>query len=283
MRDPAARGGVHRAACAGDETLRQRVETLAGVGRRRLGARGRGAGGSASRRSSTRRRARASATGSGRTRFSRSSATAAWGWCTWPAARTTSSRRRSRSSSCARARRARTRCAGSAASARSRRRSIIRTSRACSTAERPRRACPTSSWSTSRASRHRRGATTGASSIDGRLRLFREVCAAVQYAHQNLVVHRDIKPGNILVTADGAPKLLDFGIAKLLLPEGAAETRGGDRHPDAAHDPRVREPRAGARPPRHDRERRLFARRRAVRVALGPPAVPCHDRRSRRS
>src|SRR5262249_11433822 len=52
-----------------------------------------------------------------------------------------------------------------------------------------------------------------------RLKLFRQVCAAVQYAHQNLVVHRDIKPGNILVTSDGTPKLLDFGIAKLLNPE----------------------------------------------------------------
>ena len=53
-----------------------------------------------------------------------------------------------------------------------------------------------------------------------RLGLFRTVCEAVQYAHESHVVHRDLKPGNILVTADGVPKLLDFGIAKALEPLG---------------------------------------------------------------
>lgn len=56
-----------------------------------------------------------------------------------------------------------------------------------------------------------------------RLSLFRTVCGAVQYAHQNLIVHRDLKPGNILVSREGQPKLLDFGIAKMLVPQGSAE------------------------------------------------------------
>lgn len=69
--------------------------------------------------------------------------------------------------------------------------------------------------------------------VKARVRLFLEVCAAVQYAHTQLVVHRDLKPGNILVGQDGMPRLLDFGIARLLSgedPDEATLTVDGQFH-----------------------------------------------------
>jgi tetratricopeptide (TPR) repeat protein len=77
--------------------------------------------------------------------------------------------------------------------------------------------------------------------LTARLRLFLELATGVQFAHQHLVIHRDIKPANVLVTGEGTPKLLDFGIAKLLDPEApGAETTLRPLTPDYASPEQVR-------------------------------------------
>jgi tetratricopeptide (TPR) repeat protein len=72
--------------------------------------------------------------------------------------------------------------------------------------------------------------TQHALSLRERIELFQSVCAAVRFAHQNLVVHRDLKPDNIIVLEDGTPKLLDFGTAKLIAPEGDVAEGDFTRH-----------------------------------------------------
>jgi len=74
--------------------------------------------------------------------------------------------------------------------------------------------------------------------VDGIIALFRQVCGAVQFAHRNLVIHRDLKPQNILVTADGSPRLLDFGVATLITADeaetGSTRTGAGAMTPEYA-------------------------------------------------
>ena len=110
--------------------------------------------------------------------------------------------------------------------------------------------------------------------LPAKLRLFLEVCDAVAYAHRNLIIHRDIKPSNILVDAAGQPKLLDFGIAKIL-DAATDQTRTQERllTPDYASPEQVR---GAAQTTATDV---YSAWRRALRSAYGPIA-PCISHRT---
>ena len=123
---------------------------------------------------------------------------------------------------------------------------------------------------------HRRLLRGRGTTVAGRLALVRQVCDAVHHAHRDLVVHRDIKPGNILVTADGTPKLLDFGIAKVLGAGCVGLTQPTARGDDAGK----RQAGTGPRRRHHRGHRRLRSRRAALPAARRPRAVR-HGRQRR--
>ncbi len=108
-------------------------------------------------------------------------------------------------------------------------------------------------------------ARAAALAVRERVELFAAVLDAVAYAHGRGVVHRDLKPSNLLVGSDGRPRLLDFGISKLVEP--GADGARADAHRLAPADAGLRQPRAVPRRAGLGRLRRLLARRRALRAA----------------
>ena len=211
------------ALCAGDEELRREVESLASAADGWTFLDQPDEGGAGPRLEVHGAARRASATASAPTSSSPSSARAAWAWSTWPAGRTTSFRRRSPIKLIR---------PGMASEFSLQR---FRSERQISASlEHPNIARLLDGGATPYGMPYfvleyvdgeplTEYCERRSMPIPDRLRLFLEVCGPVMYAHQNLVVHRDIKPRNILVTPEGEPKLLDFGIAKLLQPEGAAD------------------------------------------------------------
>ena len=102
--------------------------------------------------------------------------------------------------------------------------------------------------------------------IDQKLDLFLQICDAVQYAHRNLTVHRDLKPGNVLVTEAGAVKLLDFGIAKLI--EQTSEPDSAAPPTAVILTPEYSQPGADPAGADYDGHRCLRSRHSALRVAV---------------